>query len=473
MSDKKITWKEPTGDEVDCTVQVCTKHPRENFSRAREATLDDLRKACEAVGLVVIERDIHDVVAKERASCMARTAEAEARVAELETALNNAANGIGFGDAGPVVYALNARHDERAAEWESEREELVRTRQETQDKLSEARKELGELGAKLRTSERYVDVHVADLAAMRARFSDTFARAEKAERDADACAADLAALRASLCDERDAAIARAEKAEAERDAFGAKNVEFHRAYGEEQARATIASLESRLAALTAPVDGEPTAAVLRQKWASNTELANSETIAEFALTQWRSGHAAGLITAARDAEAAAKDAAVREMHGARGEVDAEAARYALQRLKPLADSLPNSEADEQLIDEAMRKATEGREMRKLAPRDLPRATDEELVALHEDTYQQSHEACGVHKQAKLSAVRAVADRVRREQCLVTRAVESGRDLRIEKDASGIVWVIETADQAGHSREIEVDAPSDVARVLGEMLGGGQ
>jgi hypothetical protein len=79
---------------------------------------------------------------------------ARARVDELDTALANASNGVGFGEAGPAVYAANARHDEAAREWEDERAELVRTRQETQDKLSEARKELHELRGALSTAVR-------------------------------------------------------------------------------------------------------------------------------------------------------------------------------------------------------------------------------------------------------------------------------------------------------------------------------
>ena len=99
----------------------------------------------------------------------------------------------------------------------------------------------------------------------------------------------------------------------------------------------------------------------------------------------------------------------------------------------------------------------------LGTRDLPRVTDEELVSLFESKQTRNFAY-------DIPGILAVADRVRREQCLVTRAVERGLDLHIEEDGSGSVWVIEAVKQTGHSREIEVDSPSDVARVLAEMLG---
>lgn len=297
----------------------------------RAWAIDPLRQPGESradcVRRLATERDAA-IARAEKAEALHSKAEAEvscrnemrARIAELETALANTERGIGFGEAGPAVYAANARHDEAAREWEDERAELVRTRQETQDKLSEARKELHDL-------------------------------------------------------------------------------------------------RTKLAALTAPVEGEPSIGNIMDAW-SQFRHSGPEGIVANALSQWRAGHAAGLAVATRDAEAAAKDAAVQAIH---------------------------------------------------APRDLPRATDEELVRIGEDAYEKRWEM-GIGAEARPYGYRAVADRVRREQCLVTRAVEMGVDLHIEVDDSGSVWVIEAVDRTGSSREIEVDSPSDVARVLAEMLG---
>lgn len=162
-----IRWKRAV--DVRLLVDLTPNTGEELFYPIEQATLDDLREACKAMGLVVTSAAVNEERVRQARQALAdvdiangrankaeeRAEKAEARVAELETALRNAAHGIALDEAGPVVYALNARHDEQEAEWESEREELVRTRQETQDKLSEARKELGELRANLRACERW------------------------------------------------------------------------------------------------------------------------------------------------------------------------------------------------------------------------------------------------------------------------------------------------------------------------------
>jgi hypothetical protein len=176
--EKALEWEETTQTtrRASLMVQYGMQGCGEGY---RPATLDDLRKACNAVGLVCMtseesEKRMRDALAavdlanghanEAEARVMDADADSESyvtdlhaakdRIAELETALANAANGIGVNDAGPVVYAANARHDEAAREWEDERAELVRTRQETQDKLSEARRELHELRGALSTAVR-------------------------------------------------------------------------------------------------------------------------------------------------------------------------------------------------------------------------------------------------------------------------------------------------------------------------------
>lgn len=58
MSEQKntINWKEPSKDEVDCALLVRRSAAYARYTSTSDATLDDLRKACEAVGLVVIEK---------------------------------------------------------------------------------------------------------------------------------------------------------------------------------------------------------------------------------------------------------------------------------------------------------------------------------------------------------------------------------------------------------------------------------
>jgi hypothetical protein len=284
----------------------------------RAWALDPLRQPGESradcARRLATERDAA-IARAEKAEALHSKAEAEiscrnemrARIAELETALANAANGIGFGEAGPAVYAANARHDEAAREWEDERAELVRTRQETQDKLSEARKELHELRARLAAHNARVD-------------------------------------------------------------------------GE-------------------PVKGEPSLYEMHNCWTSQPGCVGSmcyhseaAVVAEFAIAQWRAGHAAAA--------------------------------------KPT--------------------------------RDLPRATSREVEAMADEAYRARTGMSPTMGDMRALAAN-VAERVRREQCLVTRAVEMGEGLNVVPGSKGRWYVTVKMGEQNC-------APSDVARVLSEMLG---
>ena len=100
-----------------------------------------------------------------------------------------------------------------------------------------------------------------------------------------------------------------------------------------------------------------------------------------------------------------------------------------------------------------------------APAALPRATDEELFAL-------AHHAMEL-RQGVTGAALAVAARVRREQCLVTSAVEAGADLRIitMRDGTRDVSIVSHGDKTHAARVPAADVPATLARLLGEVARG--
>lgn len=358
-------------------------------------------------------------VVTDLAGWKARAIVAESRVTELETALNNAANGIGFGDAGPVVYALNARHDEQAAEWESEREELVRTRQETQDKLSEARRELTELRANLRGCERWgTDI------------SNALALYGVSQYDKNGT---FVGTGTQLVDgvkgvvrQRDELRARAEKAERlhaeEKDAFlrvaDAVGLVHEQSMGPRFAGpaedvvaevrgfvAENARLTAELKALKAPVAGEPNQAGMLNAWDA-FDGCGPEGFARFALQQWRAGHAAGVSASQPTAERA---------------------------------------TDEELLKVFLEAG--------------------DLVAPVRETLR-----LGVEKAAaRLAGIRAVAAHVRKERCLVTRAMEMDVDLYVA-GAGGDFWEVHVLDAGvGAKPDVRKAVTADVPATLSAML----
>lgn len=200
---------------------------------------------------------------------------------------------------------------------------------------------------------------------------------------------------------RDAAIARAEKAEAEcaklRERAGTAELDAEGfAHDRDEARARVAELEARLAALTAPVDGEPSDAEIERAYYNiPPEVIQSKGYATARRALYHLG------------------------------VQHERARHT---------------------------------------RDIPRATSREVEAMADEAYRAR---TGMYPtMGDMRALAAnVADRVRREQCLVTRAVEMGEGLNVVPGSKGR-WYVTV-------KMVERNcAPSDVARVLGEMLGGG-
>lgn len=265
-------------------------------------------------------------------------------------------------------------------------------------------------------------------------------------------------------------------------------------------------LESCLAALTAPVEGEPTIGTL-------ISIRKQDPDSPLLLSVWRHGHAAGMAKAERDAEAAAKDAAIQAMHessdasgkdedgltvGDRWEqgvphdprsvailesiskIDAEQCNnYFDWRVGGDGD---NGEELMYALDVHFASVDARAEV--TPPRDLPRATDEELIAMLSDDYGQDNE-----KDHNTAAVLAIAERLRRERCDKTEAerVAEAADLfdaeviRARTDASlrPIVEAIESSraraeeilgGRAGapHHRSTRAD-PGGVEKYVGLQL----
>jgi hypothetical protein len=102
----------------------------------------------------------------------------------------------------------------------------------------------------------------------------------------------------------------------------------------------------------------------------------------------------------------------------------------------------------------------------------PRATEEELFGVAVDAwpYLSGHED---DRKALRSVALAVAARVRRDPCLVERAVAGGQDLSVQLYRSGYsieLTQVDTNGDDGAMRSTRSVAKADVATVLAEMLG---
>jgi hypothetical protein len=101
---KPIEWNKSV--RVRLVVDVTGK------SGLPDATVEDIRDACGAAGL------------RDEVTLAKSLAEAHKRIAELEQTLDYVARGIGFNEAGPIVYQI-AQRTEREAKELAERECLL------------------------------------------------------------------------------------------------------------------------------------------------------------------------------------------------------------------------------------------------------------------------------------------------------------------------------------------------------------
>jgi hypothetical protein len=403
MSDKKITWKEPSKDEVDCALLVQRITPNVRYPDTAAATLDDLHAAANALGSEIV---------------MAGTTQ---YVSDMEKIQDRIREAVGY-TKGHYFHLAERVEALKASEltWLARCYDADIVGQQYYGLLTQA------LAVGLAECERLRGAvrdtaEARDIANARAdAWKEQCQKSEAAESAASSAIGELNKLLAAETARAEKAEAEAERCREERDLGQSFIHATCRALGHtppddterlaKEAVARIAELEQRLSALTAPVEGEPSESelvALCEPPMLGTSLGRSLQ------SVWRAGHAAGLAAAARDAEAAAKDAAVQAMHE------------------------PS------------------------APRDLPRATDEELGELFDDTYDKAFREGA---EADKAAREALTERVRREQCLVTRAVKSGRGFEVWGRGNG--WNVMVG---GKPMRVDVKT-SDVARVLAEMLG---
>jgi hypothetical protein len=454
MRDNVIEWTEADVFPRRLCVRYVRMLNNEPAFDFLPATLDDLRKACEAVGLVVGGKE------------------------ELSRAIRNK----------DAAYEQLGDMTNRA--WDAERmtaqaltvglAECERLRVEVCDAESRARSrdlEADDLGDIIRQAKDILQDIEGDEGLL-----------DTARRTKDAIAA--------VCGQRDAAIARL----GELNAFHDKVAEIvdavhHQSMGPlisgtpdevvaavRDAVAERNDLRTKLATLTAPMEGEPSDAALAGFLVGNGEdfedyraiwraagvakeaPASGENATDQDLSEVWSRYSALLPTSLQAAARRAlydigKAHGYREGVRANADRDADSRDAALIRAKTDASLRPIEAA----IESARLRAEE-----LLSTRDLPRATDEELTGIFLEAREKPESS------TLTGGLRAVAERVRRERCLVTRAVEENIDVRFSIHMDG--WKIRTSPQTPDAQWKGPDAcryglkPADVARVLAEMLG---
>lgn len=340
-------------EEVEEDVQVCVGVHGEG---CLPATPDDLRRACEAVGMALVDEG-HPRMRGRTIDVMFDECE------DLEALEQNVTAFRGKSCKGRSLGAYMAKLISAADKAERERDTAL-------------------------------------------------ARAEKAEKAHNLVLSSYGSARETVDDLRTKLAA----AEAEIEAVW-KTVGGYTGTQRPPLEPTVASYVGRLAALTAPVEGEPKAEDLRKGVdADGLRIGVNAAL----LDVWRAGFAAGAGYAAATAR--------RDGVSSVGEC-----------------TRCGGEAGEAHVCGAVHYRH---------TRDLPRATDAELVEAYAAKERVDDLAHGL---------RAVYDLGRREQCLVTRAVEAGRQVVFWKRDDGN-WRVGVDDKG------QTSAPDDVPAALSAMLG---
>lgn len=471
-----IIFKRARSIEEDCALLVQAKAD----GATMDATPDDLRAACAAVGLVVdtgetygIETNVVDSTtgrllehAEARLSTLTAPVEGEPSDGELRAIeegagrgacashralyrlgvqherarqekriaeiLHNVDTGLGVNEAGPLVYALNARRDEAERAWEEERAELVRTRQETQDKLSEARKELTDL------RESSLDTPSdALLSAVWASAGETIEGGNRALYDLGRKAShgEVARWRAYV-EKLRAAEARHQRTEPRGRVEGEPTTEELVALARDPSdlgvarglwRAGYAAAEHKFR----KYDYEPAWRMATARANENGDMLKQALATGLAACEELRASVEGLLARLGEHNAAMR----------RTGFTTEAVRDIL--LAYDRDAVSMSRAVEMI--------------REIAPvRTEPRATDEELCKVFERAREDG-------ALPNIVGLRAVAAKVRAEQCLVERAVAKGEGFSVVPASQGRWYV------TAKMREQNVPA-SDVYGTLAAMLG---
>jgi len=415
---KPIEWKETVATDVVCQLLVFRNDGR--AGRTEEATPDDLRAACAAVGMSYVTPPGEEVGAALRERDEWR------------------AQAVGAGSRADNAERREAHEKARAEKAEGE---VAAAKKRGDDMSWQYRDTLGKLNAS-------VSVRNGLEAELKRKHEAHEQLVEVAEdlRTKLAAAEDRADTNACIAAERQAALHKTEVRE--------RNVV-------DELNARIRGLESRLSALTAPVEGEPSFETLDKVWNDALERRiaaqdaagvedspdnASEGVHAAELALWRAGYAA---CAARHQPT--------EPRATDGAPSTEC---------PLCDGkgaiveteTPDPPSDDGGWNDATRANRAARERTEL------RATEEELLSrfrLEADVA--GHEA----------GVLAVAARVRREQCLVERAVAGGVQVEFEPSfGNNTKWnlYVDAVDSDKDAVERR-DVPSaSVPTVLAEMLG---
>ena len=233
-----ITWKEPAKAEIDCELFVTRKAPYEGHSRNSAATPDDLRAACAAVGLVVCTGD-------EKAEAI------DEREANLQR-----------------VYALTEEQRARAEKAETLAKQLGESYERCVADLRTMHEHAERSDASLGAAEDEVET-------LKLGAENAASRLKHAKEVCDDLRTKLAAAEAELKDVK-----------GHHDGWmmqcGTNERTIERLTAErEEARA-------KLAALTAPVEGEPSYAATCDAW----DDFQPGTTVGFGMHQWRAGYAA-------------------------------------------------------------------------------------------------------------------------------------------------------------------------------------
>lgn len=253
----RIEWKTERPIPVSHVLMVDVSDETNPEGDYQDATPDDLRAACAAVGLVVDQGEDQRLAAH---NALDRAERAEQQ--------------LGF--VNENVVRLSAARDTEKARAEKAASRIREAETETHV-------ELGTLVSAYADACRNLGVEVGQLYhgvfKSNAERDDLRTKLAAAEARSEKYCLDLGTMQTQRDDARALAKENVRQVqEARRD--------YHAAMDRAQAA------ESRLSALTAPVEGEPTAVEMKDEWFRRDDLTGPEGVGQFALDQWRAGYAA-------------------------------------------------------------------------------------------------------------------------------------------------------------------------------------
>lgn len=371
------------------------------------ATPDDLRRACEVVGMVTLDKfdagaalsqaiDDLDTAKKLIASMEDRDAANEAERAEILKRAND------MHDRAVKAERLHSEAERQIA-CRNELRAALRTEKARAEKAEEQLALMTSMAQEANSARFGADIKERNIRSMFFLVADAVGLVHEQSmgpRMAAPAEEVVGAVRGFVAENADlrAKLAAAEASLSLRTQVGDITVlNSGDATKVDALHARIKELEEHLSALTAPAEGEPTLEEMRNGWFAYVGY-GPPAYAEFALTQWRAGYAA---CAARHADSEAAFLAV---------------RYALRDIHD-ADDLPMVGDVERLVRELGQRAedADGARHQPTEPRATEettarRATDEEMI----DCYLRAERAEAFGR-AHVAGVMAVRDLLRAER----------------------------------------------------------